>query len=373
MSSYANVEAMLASLNPVEPVYCIHPNRCRKAAKEFLEGFPGRVLYAVKANNHPAVIRHLYEAGVRHFDCASLPEIELINSICAHNTCYFMNPVRIKGAAADAFRRFGVRHFMIDHINALAALNEEITAAECVTFARMAVHHASAAEDLSSKFGAAPSDIPAILGLIRDSGAEPALAFNVGSNVRSPDAYRHSMAVAADVLSRLPFRIRLLDIGGGYPKTYPGFEVPPMPEYFAAIQESAKSLPLANNAELLAEPGRALVASSLSAVVQVLLRKEDRVYINDGMYGSFWELRCNGANQFPVRTFRGSTELSDNLSEILVFGPTCDADDQLPEKIRLPEDIDAGDYLEFDSIGAYSLSGRTDFNGFFSDHLVTIG
>lgn len=372
MTDFPDVETMLSSLEPTRPVYCVHGGLYAAAASEFLDGFPGRVLYAVKANNDPAVVAALHAAGIRHFDCASLEEIELVRSVCADSVNYFMNPVRLPGAARDAFRHHGVQHFMVDHAAALPALVAEIEPSDCVIFARMAVSHASAAQDLSAKFGAPPDDIPDLLDAIRASGAEPALAFNVGSGVRSPDGYRHAIGVAAKALGRLPFRVRLVDIGGGFPRRYPGFVVPPLGDFFAAIRESAAGLPLADNGELLAEPGRALAAPGLSAVVRVLARKGDVLYINDGMYGAFWELRFEGHKQYPVRVLREGADPGAGTAAFTIYGPTCDSTDRLPQPVVLPTDIRVGDYLEFASIGAYSLSGRTDFNGFFSDTVVTI-
>ena len=123
---------------------------------------------------------------------------------------------------------------------------------------------------------------------------------------------------------------------------------------------------------MLAEPGRSLCATGLSTVVRVLLRKEDRLYINDGMYGAFWELRFDGHKQHPVKVYRGHERLEGATRDFTVFGPTCDSTDRLPEPVALPADIAVGDYIEFESTGAYSLSGRTDFNGFYSSDVVTI-
>ena len=200
---------MLRAWRPREPVYCIHPHVYRGAAQAFLQGFPGRVLYAVKANDDPDVLRALHAAGVMHFDCASLAEVALVRSLCPSATCYFMVPVSPRGDAGRAQSEFGVRHFMVDHADRLDTLGDEIDYAGCVVFARMAVSHASAMMDLSSKFGAPPQDVPRLLTLVRARGAEPALAFNVGSLVTRPEAYRHAIQTAAGVLASLPFRARL--------------------------------------------------------------------------------------------------------------------------------------------------------------------
>jgi ornithine decarboxylase len=371
-AAFDSVAAMLRALDPALPVYCIYPHVYRDSTREFLSGFPGRVLYAVKANNDPAILRLLADFGVKEFDCASLEEVRQVSALVPGARCYFMNPVWPRGAARDAQRDFGVRHFVVDHPDALALLCSEIDAAGAVIFARMAVDHEAAREKLSEKFGAAPAEIPGLLQAIAATGSEPALAFNVGSNVMSPDAYVHGIGVARGVLERLPFRVRLVDIGGGFCRTYPDIQAPPLAAYFTAISAAAKTLPLAVGGELLAEPGRALSAPGLSAVTQVLLRKSDRIYINDGMYGALWELRCNGQKRYASRCFRNGAALGGETRALRVFGPTCDSTDVLPSPVELPVDITAGDYVEFGAIGAYSLSGRTDFNGLYSDTVVTI-
>ncbi len=363
---------MLAVLQPREPVYCVYPHVYLRTTQVFLRGFPGRVLYAVKANNHPDIIRLLNQAGIEHFDCASLPEIELVKRVCPGANCYLMVPVVLRGAAAASFHNFGVRHFMTDHISGLDILASEITMPECVIFARMAVSHESAMADLSSKFGAPPGDIPMLLNRIRTLGAEPALAFNVGTMVTSPEGYRHAIEVAAKVLGQLDFQVRLIDIGGGFPRSYPGFQTPPLGDYFHTISATAQSLPMQKDGEIMAEPGRALAAPGLSAVVEILLRKEKRLYLNDGMYGIFWELRFEGHRRYPVRVFRNGRLLEGPAVPFSLYGPTCDSSDVLPGDVELPQDVQPGDFLEFGNIGAYSLSGRTRFNGHYSDRIVEI-
>ncbi len=327
--AFPSVPEMLASLRPRQPVYCIFPEKYRNTAREFLEGFPGRVLYAVKVNDDPRVLKLLFEAGVRHF--------------------------------------------VVDHVDGLETLKTEIPIEKCVVFVRMAVHHRSALNDLSTKFGAPPGEMPGLMQAVAESGAETALAFNVGSAVTDPEAYRYAIDTACQVLEKLPFKIRLLDIGGGYPVSYPGFKVPAIQHYWQAVQESIPEIPLAAGGEVLSEPGRALAAYGLSAVVEVLQRKGDRLYINDGTYGIFWELRFDGHDQYPVTVYRNAAVLEGTGHSFMLFGPTCDAYDVLPGTVELPEDIQAGDYLEFSNIGAYSLAGRTRFNQHFSDAIVSIG
>lgn len=372
-ASFLDSREIVRKLRPGLPVYCIYPHAYRAAVEEFAHGFPGRTMYAIKANNSPQVLALLGEFGIRDFDCASVDEIRLARESNPDATCYYMNPVRLDGAARIAAAELGTRHYVVDHIDAIPRLVSEIEPVKSVIFARMAVHHASAMEDLSQKFGAAPPEIPAILEAIDETGAEAALAFNVGSGVTNPDGYRHAMQVADDVLRKSNVRVRLLDVGGGFPRSYPGFEVPPLNDFFDAIIDEARSLPLQDDGELLAEPGRALAAPGLSVIVRVLLKKPDRLYINDGMYGSFWELRFKGHKRYPFRVYRDGDILDGRTHPFRIFGPTCDSSDVLPALLELPVDIRVGDYIEFGSIGAYSISGRTSFNGFYAGETIVIG
>ncbi len=372
---FDSVGSMLQQLLPREPVYCIHRSRFKKAAEAFLNGFSGRVLYAVKANDEPLVLRALHAAGISHFDCASLPEVALVKENCPGAKCYFMIPVRLRGAASEAYHRYGVRHFLVDQLPGLEQLADEIDCSNCVIFARMAVHHEAATFDLSSKFGAAPDQVRAILEAIKATGAEAALAFNVGSSVSSPIAYTSAIETARQVLDTVPFPIRLVDMGGGFPHSYPDYLMPPVAGYFDAINLAASSLPLGEAPELMVEPGRALAAPGISCVVEILQRSDQRLYINDGMYGAFWELRMTDFKRFEVSVWRDGVPVAkcSRGEQFTLFGPTCDSGDVLPGSVTLPGDIKVGDYLEFSDIGAYSLAGRTRFNGHYSEQLVYIG
>ncbi len=373
---YDGVGDLLRERLPTAPVYCIHPRRYQDVAAGFRRGFPGTVLYAVKSNDEPPVLRALYAGGIRHFDCASLPEVELVNSCCPGATCYFMIPVRLRGAASDAFHRYGVRHFLVDQLSGLEDLAGEVPLAECVVFARMAVHHGSAAFDLSSKFGAHAAEVPNLLRAIRQGGAEPGLAFNVGSLVSDPGAYVQGLKAARSVLEQLDFDVAWLDIGGGFPADRGAITAPPLSQYFDRIRQVLSELPLAPGAQVLGEPGRALAAPGVSLLLEVLARKGSSLYLNDGVYGALWELRFyEDASWMKVDIWREGARLTVegfDLEAFTVFGPTCDSVDVLPSKLHLPANLRRGDYLQIHGMGAYSLAGRTRFNGHYSDDFVQI-
>jgi ornithine decarboxylase len=364
---------MVAALKPVEPVYCLYLRHLERGARRFIEGFPGRVLYAVKANNDPNAMRAVYGAGVRHFDTASIPEIEQVVGSFPDATCYFMAPVRLRGAAGQAYHQYGVRHMVVDHREELERIIRETGGTDLTVFVRMATSNQDATYDLSTKYGASCEDTVDLLQCVADAGAEPALAFNVGSLVMKTGAYERALQACGEVLEKSGVDTGFLDVGGGYPLPYRGMEVPSLEEFFAAIGHTREALNLPAETELLAEPGRALVAEGISVVTQTLLRKDQSLYLNDGVWGSFIEpVISHGLVEFPSRVYRNGDVVHDELEPFTIFGPTCDSLDRLPRPFQLPRSIRSGDWIEFGMMGAYTLTNRTGFNGFYPNTFVEI-
>ncbi|MBT5434602.1 MAG: type III PLP-dependent enzyme, partial [Rhodospirillaceae bacterium] len=113
-STFDSVDAVIAAMEPSYPIYCIQPDVLRETARRFLDTFPGRVLYAIKCNPHPRIAEILYEAGIRHFDTASLPEIAQVREQFRDAGAYFMHPVKARAAIKAAYEVYGIRHFVID-------------------------------------------------------------------------------------------------------------------------------------------------------------------------------------------------------------------------------------------------------------------
>ncbi|HEY2444697.1 MAG TPA: type III PLP-dependent enzyme [Rhizomicrobium sp.] len=377
---FATVESLIAALRPVEPVYVLFPERFRIAARRFIEAFPGDTLYAVKANPTPHVLDLVHASGIRHFDTASLAEIELVRGRFPDAVCHFMAPVRWPGAARTAYEKFGIRDFVVDCDFELDKLLAETKGGkDCRVFVRIATPLGGAVIELSSKFGTSPEDAARLLKRVADAGARPALTFHVGSQCLSPFSYAQAIEMARRTAQLANVEIAALDIGGGFPWSYPGHDVPPYHWYFDTIREALATLPGADRLPLLCEPGRGLVAEGMSLVTQVVLRKADKLYINDGIYGSFDELTLPGwTTDYHLRVFAldGESEprvRSGASSAFRVYGPTCDTLDVLPRPLMLPETIAAGDFIVFDEIGAYSCAVRTDFNGFLPDRWAIVG
>jgi ornithine decarboxylase len=362
---------MVVALEPTEPVYCVYPQVLRSLVRSFLDGFPGRVLYAVKANPEPRIIEQLWSTGVRYFDTASVTEMRTVHAVSEEAICYYMAPIKFPGAMREAFDVHGVRHCVIDHVDELDRVAREVPARELTIFVRMAAHDPAAVYDLSEKFGAPDDRAVELLAAVARSGARPALAFNVGSLVRRSSAYVRAIERAAALLKRSGIEIEWLDVGGGFPRRYPEPACDPVEGFFPAIAAAKSLLPAA--VRLLAEPGRALVADGMSLVTRVLHRDGDRLYLNDGVWGSLIEpLLARGRFRFPARVLHGGQVVGGSPRLFTVFGPTCDSLDRLPEPLPLPASVRTGDWIEFGLIGAYSLSNRTAFNGIYPDRFVEI-
>jgi ornithine decarboxylase len=341
-------------------------------ARRFVDGFPGHVLFAVKANPDTRVLEELHGAGVRHFDTASLEEIALVRNLLPDATCYFMAPSKLVGAAEAAYRDYGVRHFVADHESEVARLLA-VTGPDATIHIRMKAHSKESIYELSSKFGADEAETGRLLCQVAAAERRPGLAFNVGSMCLHPDAYRRAIAAAGTVAADSGVAIASLDVGGGVPSSYPGLEVPPPEDFFAAITETAGATGLPADCQLLCEPGRALVAEGQSLVVQVILIKGDQVFLNDGIYGSLSEPGWSGRKvTFPVMAIRPEGALADEIRDFAIAGPTCDTGDVLPVRFALPADVRVGDWIEIGRVGAYSNAMRTRFNGFHPDDWARI-
>jgi len=368
---FSNVREVALALRPSYPVYCLRPDEIRRSARSFLDAFPGRVLYAVKCNPHPLVLDALYAEGIRHFDTASLSEVALIRESFADATAYFMHPVKARAAIEMADDVYHVKHWVIDHVNELKKLVEVMPSRHGqAVLVRIATQAFGAAFELSNKFGATADEAVALLKTVADEGFQAGLAFHVGSQCRDPEAFSHAIGTVDKVLKASDVSIQYLDLGGGFPATYFDDAPPPLDQFIATIRDALESLDLRGDCVFMCEPGRALVASGCSLLTQVQLRKEDEIYLNDGVYHSLSEA---GAHiRHPVRLLRLDGEPSSNLRAFKAFGPTCDCLDVIPSPVELPDDVREGDWIEFGQVGAYSNAMRTTFNGFYPETFVTV-
>ena len=327
----------------------------------------------MKCNPEPAVLRALWRGGLRRFDCASIGEVRLVRSIFAEASIHFMHPVKPRAAIREAWGGHGVRDFVLDSAEELAKVlaetGGEAGAARGLVI-RLALPKGGAMYDLSGKFGAAPEEAAALLRAARPHAAKLGVSFHVGSQCLDPGAYARAVSLAARVIRESGVAVDLLDVGGGFPVAYPDIVPPPLAAFTTAIARAVAAEGL-SGLELWAEPGRALVAGGTSVVVQVLHRRGDTLFVNDGVYGALSDAGAPGF-RFPARLIQPGGEAVTDLLPFAFFGPTCDSADHMKGPFLLPADVAEGDWIELGQLGAYGGALRTAFNGFDRAGIVEV-
>ena len=363
--------ADIAKTRPVQPVTLVRPHAARRAARFFVEKFPGRTLYAVKANPSPDLIRILWDSGVTHYDVASIAEVRLVRKTLPEAVLCFMHPVKAEEAIEEAYFEHGVRTFSLDSMEELEKIVAATNGAEDLTLCvRLRVSSDYSKLSLASKFGVSPTEAKDVLMAARQAADALGICFHVGSQAMTPDAYAQAMERVRQAIVEAAVTVDVIDVGGGFPSSYPGMEPPPLGLYFETIHRAFESLPVSYSAELWAEPGRALCAEYSSLIVRVEKRRGDELYINDGAYGALFDAAHVGW-RFPVELLREPDSRAKPLA-FSFYGPTCDDLDHMAGPFMLPADVQAGDYLEIGMLGAYGCAMRTGFNGFGSSRVVEV-
>ena len=355
---------LLAQDAPDGPVAIARPHRVAAAAKWFRTNFPGEVFYAVKANPSDWVLDALWANGITGFDVASDAEAALIAQRFPGAKIAFMHPVKSRRAIARAFHDYGVKTFALDSEDELDKILEETGHAQDLTLVvRFAASGDGSAYPLGRKFGVTLDEAPALLRRTRAASEEMlGVSFHVGSQCMRPDAFRTMMDIANRAIVKAGVVVDIVDVGGGFPAIYPGMTPPPMIDYINAIKTNFEEMFVAQNAQLWAEPGRALVAEAGSTVARVELRKGDALYLNDGAFGTLFDAtHLNWA--FPAKLLRQTPSRAKN-APFRLYGPTCDSMDAAAGPFMLPADIREGDLIEIGSLGAYGTAMGTRFNGF---------
>jgi len=373
---FPDSKAVVRALSPDEPVILNRPHAARRAARYFVEKFPGKVLYAVKANPAPDLISVLWEGGVTHFDVASITEVRLVRGILPAAVLCFMHPVKTPAAIREAYFEHGVRTFSLDTVEELEKIIDACRSPEtgeaprdlrlCV---RLRVSSEYSELSLASKFGCDLIEAPALLREARQHCDWLGVCFHVGSQAMTPFAFVQALDRTRAAIAEASVVIDMIDVGGGFPSAYPGLEPPPMEDYFAIIAKHFEALPIAYNAELWCEPGRALSAEYSSMIVQVNKRRGEELYINDGAYGALYDA-AHVAWRFPVKALED--DLIQEDEDFAFYGPTCDDADYMKGPFTLPADIQAGDYIEIGMLGAYGAAMKTGFNGYGNAQIVTV-
>ncbi len=338
------------------------PHAAARAARFFTEKFPGTAMYAVKANPSPDLIRILWAEGVTHYDVASIGEVRMVREVLPEAELCFMHPVKTKSAIREAYQQHGVRTFSLDTMEELAKVVEATDSAQDLRLlVRMRVSSEHSELSLASKFGVDLADAKPLLQATRQHCDALGICFHVGSQAMTPFAYVQALERVRAAIAEAAVTVDIIDVGGGFPSIYPDLDPPAMEDYFAQIHRHFEAMPISYSAELWAEPGRALCAEYSSLIVKVEKRRGDELYINDGAYGALFDA-AHVAWRFPVVALED--DLTQPLAEFSFYGPTCDDADFMKGPFMLPEDIQAGDYIEIGMLGAYGAAMATRFNGF---------
>ncbi len=367
MERFASAAELVAARKPERPVLCARPHAAARAARWFVENFHGDVAYAYKANSSVFLIGALYGAGIRHFDVASLPEIEDAATIPGAEL-HFMHPVKSRESINRAYHLHGVRSFSLDTEDELKKIVEETSgpsgrATDLALFVRIAVPAINSRIPPERKFGTTGQKAARLLVKARQVAAELGITFHVGSQTMTPDAYVNALAEVQSLIGKAGVVVDRIDVGGGFPSTYPGMQPVALSRFLAAIEESVNKLPVRENVRLMCEPGRALVAEAESLIVRVEARRGNDLFINDGGYGILFDAAHLGWI-YPARLLNRDTGSSENLVPYELWGPTCDSIDYMKGPFRLPAGIKEGDYIEIGNVGAYGRAIAGDFNGY---------
>jgi len=372
MQKFKTVDEIVSQLKPERPIYCIRKKSIQVASRTFQNKFPGTILYAVKTNPHPEVLKTIIQSGINNFDVASIKEIADIRKISPEAKCSFMHTVKSRESIKEAYFKFGVKTFSLDTKDELIKIIESTNQAKDLElFVRVSVSNEHAEIDLSKKFGALTSEAIGLLRLTKQCAKKIGLSFHVGSQCMHPISYAKGITEIENVIKRTKIIPHYINVGGGFPTIYPDLVPQSLDNYFEEIKKGLKNLKLDRLPKIICEPGRALVAESGSTIVRVNLRKKQKLHINDGTYGTLFDAGVPNI-VYPSRLIKNGRIVSKKLTSFDFYGPTCDSMDYMKGPFILPNNIKENDYIELGQLGAYGLTFRTKFNGFYSNEIYEV-
>ena len=374
MQKFKSVEELVNQLKPDKPVYCIRKKSILSASSFFQKKFPGKILFAVKTNPHPEVIKTLIKSGIDQFDVASIEEIKAVRRFSQTAKCSYMHTVKSRESISEAYFKYGVKTFSLDTKDELIKIIESTgNARDLELFVRVSVSNEHAEIDLSKKFGALNSEAAGLLRLAKHHSNKIGLSFHVGSQCMHPISYAKGITEIGNIIKKTKIIPNYINVGGGFPTIYPDLIPQSLDSYFNEIKKSLENLKIDNLPEIICEPGRALVAESGSTIVRVNLRKKQKLYINDGTYGTLFDAGTPNI-VFPSKMIKDNSNkiISKKLTAFDFYGPTCDSMDYMKGPFLLPNNIKENDYIELGQLGSYGLTFRTQFNGFYSDEIYEV-
>ena len=374
MQKFKTVDDLINQLKPEKPIYCIRKKSIQLASTYFRNKFPGKVLYAVKTNPHPEVLKTIVESRIENFDIASIQEIKDIRAINPNAKCSYMHTVKSRESIKEAYFNYNVKAFSLDTKDELIKIIETTNEAKDLElFVRVAVSNEHAEIDLSKKFGALNSEAIGLLRLVKQHAKKIGLSFHVGSQCMHPISYSKGINEIGNIIKKTKILPDYINVGGGFPTIYPDLIPQSMDNYFNEIKKGLENLKLEKLPEIICEPGRALVAESGSTIVRVNLRKKQKLYINDGTYGTLFDAGTPNI-VFPSKMIKENSNkiISKKLTAFDFYGPTCDSMDYMKGPFLLPNNIKENDYIELGQLGSYGLTFRTQFNGYYSDEIYEV-
>jgi len=352
------------------PLMVLDCDAIRRQYRALKRALPGVVLhFALKPLPHAAVVRTLLDEGAS-FDLATSGEVDLVASqgVPSERTIH-THPIKRDSDIRDALA-YGCTVFVVDNINELEKFIAYKDQAEILV--RLSFRNKDAFADLSKKFGCSPDAAIDIISLAQQLGIRiKGLSFHVGSQSPNPTKYVEAINASAKVIKQvaelgLP-ALSTLDIGGGFPVPYSA-DVLPIDVFCAPINIALAQLP--ETMQIIAEPGRFIVASSVTSVASVMgqATREGKTwyYLDDGVYGSFSGLMFDEA-AYPIDSAKQDSERFESV----LAGPTCDSIDVISDSIMLPK-LNNGDLIISRMMGAYTLATATDFNFFKRAEVVVL-
>ena len=346
------------------PVLVLDLSVIEAAYRRFTAAMPGiAVHYATKCNPHRDVLATLYSVGCR-FEIASAPELDQLLELGVDpSTVLYSNPVKPEAHVREAHLK-GVRCFAFDSTEEAAKLAAQAPGSNAIV--RLAARTGGSTVPSEGKFGVDPDSAVRLLVEARELGLRPyGVAFHVGSQMLRPNAWAQPLATVRKLMKRLAklgIRLRLVDLGGGFPATY-GETPPPLERYAAVIQHGLDRLPY--KVRVVVEPGRAIVAEAgvlTATVIGTAVRGGMRwIHLDVGAFNGLMEsLETGNRLRFPVSDSRNSP-LRDRFH---LTGPTCDSQDTILFDVELSADLATGDLVHIATAGAYTTAYASTFNGF---------
>ncbi|MBN1496420.1 MAG: type III PLP-dependent enzyme [Spirochaetes bacterium] len=353
------------------PLFILDHNRIRANYRMFKKNLPRvQCYYAVKANSNQEIIKTLFNEG-SSFDVASYNEFMQVHEYIKHfkknekhfyiwDKIIFSNTIKDR----DTLRRIRRYRPLVtyDNLDEVKKIKEHCNTAGLVL--RLKVPDIGSQVEMSSKFGAEPAEAYDLIRRASEMGLSvEGISFHVGSQCTNFDNYTSALEITSEIFHdarKKGHALNIIDIGGGFPVSYDS-QVPRFEKLAAVLNAEFKRL-FPDDIEILAEPGRFMVANAATLVTEIIgkARREGKIFyhINDGVYHTFSGVVYD--HWIPnFKSFRqGAREVC------AVVGPTCDSFDKISQSVQLPRNLEIGDYLYTENIGAYSIASSTRFNGF---------